>query len=219
MSARDGAERLLDLATAGLPAYRAEWGEAMRSELASIDDPDARRQFARSAARAALGRGLGITIGFGVGAGLLVAAVVLATSRLQMADGGPGLLDVTVPVPAFILLLVTLLSAALARSFRFGLKTGVLALMTSLAALFAVLATEGIVWMNRHGVFLLDGDPPRGVVDTPDIVFNLFSTGMWVGHLVLWVPAVLIGTALGAWIGSRGSHADVQTVPVPTAED
>jgi len=218
MSARDGAERLLDLMTAGLPAYRAEWGEAMRSELASIDDPDARRQFARSAARAAFGRGVGMTIGFGVGVGLLVATLVLAASRLQMADGGPGLLDVTVPVPAFILLLVTLLSAALTRSFRFGLVAGALALATSLAALFTVLATEGIVWMNRHGVFLLDGDPPRGAVDTTDIVFNLFTTGMWVGHLVLWVPAVLVGTALGAWIGSRRSPADLHAVPVPSQD-
>lgn len=218
MSTRDGAERLLDLATAGLPAYRAEWGEALRSELASIDDPDARRQFARSAASAAFGRGLGMMIGFGVGAGVLVAAVVLVASRLQLADGGPGLLDVTVSVPAFILLLVSLLSAALARSFRFGLEAGVIALVTSLVALFTVLATEGIVWMNRHGVFLLDGDPPRGVVDTRDIVFNLFSTGMWVGHLVLWVPAVLIGTALGAWIGSRRSPAHVQAVPVTSQE-
>lgn len=218
MSVRDGAERLLDLATAELPSYRAEWGEAMRSELASIDDPDARRQFARSAARAAFGNGLGMMIGFGVGAGLLVASVVLVASRLRLADGGPGLLEATVPVPAFILLLVTLLSAALARSFRFGLVTGVLALVTSFVALFAVLAAEGIVWMNRHGVFLLDGDPPRGVVDTPDIVFNLFSTGMWAGHLVLWVPAVLIGTALGAWIGSRRSPVYVQAVPVPSQE-
>ena len=159
-----------------------------------------------------------MAIGFGVGAGVLVAAVVLVASRLQLADGGPGLLDVTVSVPAFILLLVTLLSAALGRSFRFGLETGVIALATSLAALFTVLATEGIVWMNRHGVFLLDGDPPRGVVDMPDIVFNLFSTGMWVGHLILWVPAVLIGTALGAWIGSRRSPAELQAVPVPSQE-
>ena len=218
MSARDGAERLLDLATMRLPAYRAEWGQAMLSELASIDNADARRQFARSAARAAFGRGLGMTIGFGLGAGLPVAALVLVASRLQLADGGPGILDVTVSVPAFILLLVTLLSAALARSFRFGLETGVLALVTSLAALFTVLATEGIVWMNRHGVFLLDGDPPRGVVDTRGIVFNLFSTGMWVGHLVLWVPAVLIGTALGAWIGSQRSPADIRAVRVPSPE-
>ena len=91
MSARDGAERLLDLATMRLPAYRAEWGQAMLSELASIDNADARRQFARSAARAAFGRGLGMTIGFGLGAGLLVAALVLVASRLQLADGGPGI--------------------------------------------------------------------------------------------------------------------------------
>ena len=40
---RDGAERLLGLATVGLPPARQEWGTAMQAELASIDDPSARR--------------------------------------------------------------------------------------------------------------------------------------------------------------------------------
>ena len=45
---QDGAERLLDLATAGLPAHRRAWGAAMRGELAAIDDPAVRRRFAAS---------------------------------------------------------------------------------------------------------------------------------------------------------------------------
>jgi hypothetical protein len=210
---RDGAERLLAIATAGLPAHRSEWGAAMRSELASIDDSDARRRFARSAAGAAFRKGFGIRIGFGLGSCVLVAAVALRASRVQLADGGPGVLDVTVPVPAFLLLLVALLSAGLTRSLRVGLETGLFALVASFAALFAVLAMEGIVWMDRHGVFLLDGDPPRAVVDTADIVFNIFSTGLWLGHLVLWVPGVLIGAVLGAWIGGRRSPTDVKAIP------
>ena len=200
---RDGADRLLALATAGLPAGRTEWGAAMHAELANIDDDAARRSFARSAAGAAFRHGFGIRIGFGLVTGLLVAAVTLTASRLQLADGGPGVLDVTVPVPAVLLLLSALLSAALTRSFRVGLETGVVAFFASSLALFSVLAVEGQVWMDRLGVFLLDGDPPGRVIDTSEVIFNIFSTGMWIGHLALWLPAILIGAAVGAWVGGR----------------
>jgi hypothetical protein len=205
MSARppDGAERLLAIATVGLPGDRREWGAAMRAELASIEDPDARRRFARSTARAAFGQGLGIRVGFGLVTGVLVAAVAATASRLQLAEGGPGVLPVTVPVPALLLLLVAAVSAGLTRSFHLGLETGLFALAAGFAALFAVLAVEGQVWMDRHGVFILDGDPPRGVADTADVIFDIFTTGMWVGHVVVWVPSVLIGAALGTVIGGR----------------
>ncbi len=202
---RDGAERLLAIATVGLPASRSEWGTAMRAELASIDEPQARRSFARSSAPVAFKRGLGIHIGFGLLAGVFVAAIVLTASRLQLANGGPGLLPVTVPLPALVLMLLALVSAGLSRSFRFGLQTGAVALVVGSAVLFAVLATEGMVWMDSRGVFILDGDPPTGVVDTQAVVFDVFTTGMWVGHAIVWVLAVLIGAALGALIREHRS--------------
>ncbi|MFJ6536121.1 hypothetical protein ACIQH5_07785 [Paenarthrobacter sp. NPDC091711] len=83
--------------------------------------------------------------------------------------------------------------------------TGLWALAASSVALLAVLAVEGPVWMDRHGVFMLDGDPPRNSASTVEVVMDIFSTGMWSGHLILWVPAVLMGAALGAWIGGRRS--------------
>ena len=131
----------------------------------------------------------------------MVATISLTASRLQLTDGGPGLLGLTVPVTALVLLIATLVSAVLARSFRVGLETGFIALTASFAAVFTVLAIEGIAWMDRRGVFLLDGDPPRGVVETPDVIFNFFFTGMWLGHALIWVPSVLVGAVLGAWIG------------------
>ena len=39
----------------------------MRAELAAIDDPDARRRFARSASAAAFGKGLGLRIAVALG--------------------------------------------------------------------------------------------------------------------------------------------------------
>jgi hypothetical protein len=205
---RDLAERLLALATAGLPPRRAEWGAAMRAELAAIDDAEARRRFARSASAAAFGQGLGIRIAVALCTGVAVASVTLVASRMQLDDGSPGILSVTVPVPAILLLAVALVSAGAARSFRIGLETGALALVASFGAVFSVVAVEGLVWMDRHGVFVLDGDPPRHDVGTADVVFDLFSTGMWVGHLIFWLPWLVIGAALGAWIGVRRSVSD-----------
>jgi hypothetical protein len=44
--ARDLATRYLDLAVALLPSAQRAWGDAMRAELAAIDDPSERRRFA-----------------------------------------------------------------------------------------------------------------------------------------------------------------------------
>jgi hypothetical protein len=196
---RDGAERLLSLATAGLPPRRAEWSAAMRAELAAIEDPDARRRFARSAASAAFARGFGLRIAVALGTGVVVASVVLATSRIQLEAGRPGVLEATVPVPAFLLLAVTFAAARAARSLRIGLETGALALLACFAAVFAVVALEGLVWMDRHGVFVLDADPPRQPVGDADVVLDLFTTGMWLGHVLFWAPWAV----LGAWAGAR----------------
>jgi len=203
VSARDGAERLLAVATAGLPAHRAEWGAAMRAELAALDDADARRRFAHSAAAAAIRRGYGICLTLALGAAVIVAGVVLTASRVQLHAVGPGVLPATVVVPAAVLLVVAFLSARTARSFRFGLMTGLMALTASFVAVFGVLAVEGPVWMDRRGVFMLDGDPPRQAVGSAEVMLDLFTTGMWIGHLMFWLPWLLVGAALGARLGSR----------------
>lgn len=196
--ARDGADRLLATATRLLPQQRRDWGAAMRAELSSIEDPTARARFARSASLSVLRLRFGLGTGLGVLAAALVSASALAASRVQLESGGPGLLGVTVPVPALVLLLTALAASGRARSFAFGVKVGAFALATSAAALLAVLALEGPVWMERRGVFLLDGDPPGGVVGTPDVVGNVLSSGLWVGHAVVWLAAMVAGAGLGA---------------------
>ena len=170
----------------------------MRAEVAAIEDPDAARRFARSAAMAAFLRGWGVRLGGALMAATLIAAITFAASRLQLPDGGPGVLGVTVPLPALVLLAVTGVTAAITRSFRIGVETGALSLVLG-GGPSAVLAGEGRLWMDRHGVFVLDGDPPKVPVDRSDVVFDLFTSGMWIGHLAFWVPAVL----LGAWSGAR----------------
>ena len=106
----------------------------------------------------------------------------------------------TIPVPAFLLLAVAFVSARTTRSFRFGLETGLLAFAASFVAVSSVVALEGLVWMERHGVFMLDGDPPRHTVGDADVIFDLFTTGMWLGHVIFWLP----WPVFGAWMGRAG---------------
>ena len=73
----------------------------------------------------------GAAIALGVGA--VVAAVTVLASRAQLDEGTPGVLAVTVPVPALLLLATALVTARAERSFRMGLETGVLALVASFA--------------------------------------------------------------------------------------
>jgi hypothetical protein len=140
--------------------------------------------------------------------GLVVGAVVVVASRLQLAEGGPGVMAVTVPVPALLLLVVSLL-AARACGFRTGLLTGALALVVSFVVVAAVVAIEGQVWMAQLGVFMLDADPPSNGASTLDVALDFFTTGLWIGHLAFWLPWPAIGAALGARL--RG--ASVRTVP------
>ncbi len=197
MTRHDRAERMLAVATRGLTPGRRAWGRAMRAELAAIDDPHQRLSFARSAAGAALVQGHGTRIVGAFAAGTVVALVAIITSRLQFESAQPGLLAVTVPVPAAVVLLVALLAAAASGSLRLGLETGILAFVASFVAVASVVAVEGLTWMSVHGVFILDGDPPKTPVAAGDVMLDLFTTGLWIGHVVFWLPALLIGALIG----------------------
>ncbi len=182
----------------------------MRAELAWIVEPDERRRFARSAALAACLRGAGVCIACGLIAPVLVAAIATAASRMQLAAGGPGILPVTVLVPSLLLLVVALVASRVMMSFRVGVLVGFCALAASTLALWVVLAVEGMVWMERRGVFLLDGDPPHSVADRTDVVLDIFTTGMWIGHATFWVSAVLAGAAIGIMIGGLRAPSTTQ---------
>lgn len=200
-TATDGAERLLNLATAGLPKDRLEWGAAMRAELTAIDDTRERRRFARGAAGVAVLSGFGRGVPLGLATGLVVAIVTVVASRAQLTGGGPGILSVTVPAPAMALLAVSSTAAWRAGLSRAGLHAGATAFAASFLAVTTMAATEGMVWMDRLGVFVLDADPPRTPATVVDVAFDLFTTGMWVAHVLFWLPWPFVG----AWIGSRGA--------------
>lgn len=200
---RDRSERLLHVTTSALPPRSAEWGSAMRAELAAIDDAKERSQFARSTAAAAFTRGLGLRLWLASSAGLLAAGLALAASRSHLETGRPGVMGVTLLGPAVVLALVSLASAWATRSLRFGLGVGVMSVLASLASVALVLAFEGVVWMNRHGIFILDADPANGAVNSFDVALDFFAWGFWLVHVVFWLTCVLTGALVGGWLGSR----------------
>src|SRR5262249_23177174 len=140
---RDGAQRLLELATAGLPPAHREWGRAMRAELASIDEQAARRAFARGAALAALRIGHLLPLAIALTTGLLAGAGALAASRLLLAMGQPiGIGTYTLFAPMLLLFAAAAAGAATQRSFRAGLEAGAGALLVALVGVFTVMAVE-----------------------------------------------------------------------------
>lgn len=198
---RSWAERALPTLARGLPARHREWVEALRAELAALDDPAQRTAFAASAARAVWRLGFGRALRIALTAGVLAAGVALVGSAAQLVAGGPGVLAVTVPVPALLLFLVGLDAARWGRSFGYGLAAGALALVACLVGVLVVTAVEGPRWMSRHGVFMLDADPPRTGASAFEVAFDLIISGMWVGHVVFWLVLLLIGSGLGVAVG------------------
>lgn len=160
------------------------------------------------------------SIGVAIVVAVVVAGVTLVASRAQLDGGGPGVMVVTVPVPAAILFLVSLVFAATARSLRVGVRMGFIAMLASFAAVFATVALESLSWMDQRGIFALDADPPSQPVGAIDVVLDFFTTGLWIGHLALWLPCLVVGAVLGAvlggWVGaSRASRAPSGVAPTP----
>lgn len=199
----DQPARRLARAVRGLPAWRADWGRAMTAELAAIESPAERTTFARSAAGAAIRLGWAVRVSIVVGVALLSGLGVLVGSRLQLEADGPGLLAVSVPLPALLLLAGGLVAAQHERSALRGLAIGAIAAVTTAVVVLGMLAAEGLTWMSRLGVYALDREPPRGDVTPGDIALDVFTTGMWMGHAVLWVIGLGVGVLLGAFL-SRG---------------
>jgi hypothetical protein len=192
---RDGAARLLALATAG---RRDEFGAAMRAELASITSPGERRRFAMGCVLAALRTGWGrrpFVVATGIFAGY--AAITLIASSSMLSNDRTGLVaGVLVSVP--ILLAIGVVAARAGRSFRTGLEYGVIALAASLAGTLAVALPEAVTWYRTAGIFILDGDsPPHGIAGPADAIRDAL-TGVTFFYLLFNTPWPVIGAALGS---------------------
>jgi hypothetical protein len=210
--AADGAgtdARLLALATAGRRGRWAEWGAAMRAELASITaSPRERLRFAAGCALTALRRGWGRAPWIAAAAcAALFAALTLATSRASL-DGGRtgGLWAVIYGPPQITLLLVGFIAAWTGRSMRGGLEHGAAALVGILVGVLAAAIPEGALWAREAGVFLLDGDAPSTPLTAAGGAFDALKSTTLIWGLPHWLPWPVLGAAAGARLRRRATR-------------
>jgi hypothetical protein len=200
---RDVAERLVS-AAATLTGERtspddaeADWGAALRAELASITVPRERRRFALGAAVALLGRphrlrslllAAGLAVAFGAG--------LLGVSRATLGDDGLG--SVTMLFPPVMLFAIGYLCARSTRSLRFGLETGILAALATLVAVALVYGVEAAHWYHiAPDVSVLDGDHVE-FDSTRAAVLDAVHPIILLVHLVFWSPWPVLGAVAGA---------------------
>jgi hypothetical protein len=199
---QDVAERLVSAAafTDERPSpdgAEADWGAALRAELASITVPRERRRFALGAVVALLGRphrlrsfllAAGVAVAFGTG--------LLGVSRAALGDEGLG--SVTMLLPPVMLFAVGYLCARSTRSLRFGLETGILAAVTTLVAVAVVYGIEAAHWYDlAPQVSVLDGEHVA-FDSTRAAVLDAVHPVILLVHLVFWSPWPVLGAVAGA---------------------
>jgi hypothetical protein len=211
---RDVPERLVGVATAGLRGPREEWGTAMRAELASVEDPHERRRFAIGCAVAALKAGIGPAPWLvAVGVGVVFAVGTLVASRISLAGDRAGILGYLFPGPMLALFAVTVATAFISRSFRTGLVTGVLALLSGLIGVLAMTMAEAARWYAVAGVYVLDGDAPKSglALTRLDAILDPLAPQFLIAFLLFWTPWPVLGAAIGACL--RKIRTGVGTTP------
>lgn len=200
----DLSARLLSLATAGQRGRRAQWGAAMRAELACIDDPGERRRFAFSCAFTAVRSGWGRGTMLVAAASFLVfGGTSLVASRVMLAGDRTGLLAVLIGVPQLLFFAIALAAARATRSFRIGLEYGVSALLASLAGILGVAVPESVRWYHEAGVWMIDGDSPASAIPGPATAIQDAVGGLTFFYLLFTTPWPLMGAAAARGLVSR----------------
>jgi hypothetical protein len=200
--------RLLAFATTGRRGRWAEWGAAMRAELASITaSPRERLRFAAGCALTSLRRGWGRSPWIVAAASAaLFAALTLAMSRASLYGGRTGgLWAVIYGPPQITLLLVGFIAAWTGRSMRAGLEHGAAALVGILVGVLAAAIPEGALWAREAGVFLLDGDAPSTPLTAAGGALDALKATTLTWGLPHWLPWPVLGAAAGARLGRRAT--------------
>ena len=193
----DLAERIVTLVAGGMKGSDGEWGKAMQAELASIEGLGERNRFALGCALTYLHAGIGRTVWLAALAiGAFMGAAVLITSRVTLAGGRVGVLGIIMFGAIPVLFGAGLLAAVSARSFRLGLVTGGLGMLAALVATMAMSMVEGAHWFQVAGVFVMDGDAPKG--GALDVTIAVLDPLRFVVPLLLmWTPWPVLGAAVG----------------------
>jgi hypothetical protein len=192
--------RLTSWSTAGRRGSSADWGAAMRAELASIDDPKERRRFALGCAWVAVRTGWGRgPLLVGAASAILFAVITLGASRMMLAGDRTGLLAVVlVGGPQLLFGGVALTAAHLAHSFRTGLEYGAAVLLASLLGILSVAVPESIRWYDEAGTWLLDGDSPASGIPNAEAAVRDALGGLTFFFLLFTTPWPVLGAYLGS---------------------
>jgi MFS family permease len=199
---RDGWDRLLQVATAGLRGGNRAWGAAMRAELANIDERGERRRFALGCTASALRLGVDRTMWpVAAGAAGLAAVWTYIASRASLGDGAGGILLAHGSGVAVVVFAATLVIALRQRSFRAGVQGGILALLAAFVASYTVGVSEAIVWAERRAGYLTTGDavPPSAEA----AVLDLLRPEFVVGNVAYGLLSMLLAAAMGALVARR----------------
>jgi hypothetical protein len=181
---------------------QADWGAALRAELASISDPRERRLFALGATVAMLGTPQRIRSGLlAAGAAVVFAAGLLGFSRATVGHDGLG--SVSVLLPPVMLFTIGYWCARSTRSLRFGVETGVLAAVAILAAVAVVFGIEAAHWFDVAHVSVFDGEYVD-VGTSRAAVLDALHPVILIVHFLFWLPWPLLGAVAGARAGRHG---------------
>lgn len=202
----DRAQQIVTSATSGLPRRQAEWGAAMRAELAAISDRRERRRFALGCALVAARLWLPRRVWVSAGAlavatiGLCLAGTVLAadTGRRDWTSV-PLLLWTALVVATFVAAAVTAWRRA---SYRAGLIAGSTVLVLPAVAFHAVTIPGLRAWYAASGVSVSGNPLPASAGLAFPWTWVVLSLAVWVACPVLGASA---GEFLAGWRSRRGA--------------
>ena len=66
-----------------------------------------------------------------------------------------------------------------------------------MVGVFAVAIVEAGHWHDLAGVYIMDGDVPKGGLDRTGMILDAASPSFLLFHLLIWAPWPVLGAAVG----------------------
>jgi hypothetical protein len=76
--------------------------------------------------------------------------------------------------------------------------TGLLGLVLALIVTLGVALVEAALWYDTGGIFILDGDTPKGGTSRAEVILNPLALHFVLLQSMIWLPMPVLGAALGS---------------------